>query len=89
MKIRIIHKKLGREQAYGIADSDGIVYIDQRLKGKKHLEIVIHEVEHLLNPNDDEETIVEKSVTLCKVLWRLGYRRIDNSNDVPLQDGSK
>lgn len=89
MKIKIVHKKLGREQAYGIADSDGIVYIDQRLKGKKHLEIVIHEVEHLLNPTDDEETIVEKSVTLCKVLWRLGYRRIDNSNDVPLQDGSK
>jgi hypothetical protein len=89
MKIKIIHKKLGREQAYGIAESDGIIYIDQRLKGKKHLEIVIHEVEHLLNPMDDEETIIEKSVTLCKVLWNLGYRRIDNSNDVPLQDGSK
>jgi hypothetical protein len=68
MKIKIIHKKLGREQAYGIAESDGIIYIDQRLKGKKHLEIVIHEVEHLLNPMDDEETIIEKSVTLCKVL---------------------
>jgi hypothetical protein len=89
MKIKIIHKKLGREQAYGIAESDGIIYIDQRLKGKKHLEIVIHEVEHLLNPMDDEETIIEKSVTVCKVLWNLGYRRIDNSNDVPLQDGSK
>ena len=89
MKIKIIHKKLGREQAYGIAESDGIIYIDQRLKGKKHLEIVIHEVEHLLNPMDDEEMIIEKSVTLCKVLWNLGYRRIDNSNDVPLQDGSK
>jgi hypothetical protein len=89
MKIKIIHKKLGREQAYGIAESDGVIYIDQRLKGKKHLEIVIHEVEHLLNPMDDEETIIEKSVTLCKVLWNLGYRRIDNSNDVPLQDGSK
>jgi hypothetical protein len=89
MKVKIIHKKLGREQAYGIAESDGIIYIDQRLKGKKHLEIVIHEVEHLLNPMDDEETIIEKSVTLCKVLWNLGYRRIDNSNDVPLQDGSK
>ncbi len=89
MKIKLVHKKLGREQAYGIADSDGIIYIDPRIKGKKHLEIVIHEVEHLLNPIDDEETIVEKSVTLCKVLWKLGYRRVDNSNDVPLQDGSK
>lgn len=89
MKVKIIHKKLGREQAYGIAESDGVVYIDSRLKGKKHLEIVLHECYHLQNPMDDEETIIEKSVTLCKVLWNLGYRRIDNSNDVPLQDGSK
>jgi len=35
MKIKIIHRKLGREQAHGIAESDGVVYIDSRLKGKK------------------------------------------------------
>lgn len=89
MKIKVIYKKLGREQAHGIAESDGIVYIDPRLKGKKHLEILLHECSHLLNPDDSEETIVEKSVTLCKILWKQGYRRVDNSNDVPLQDGSK
>ena len=89
MKIKVIHKKLGREQAHGIAESDGIVYIDSRLKGKKHLEILLHECMHLLNPIDDEELIVDKSVTLCNILWKQGYRRVDNSNDVPLQDGSK
>jgi hypothetical protein len=89
MKIKVIHKKLGREQAHGIAESDGIVYIDSRLKGKKHLEILLHECSHLLNPMDSEETIVDKSVTLCNILWKEGYRRVDNSNDVPLQDGSK
>jgi hypothetical protein len=89
MKIKVIYKKLGREQAHGIAESDGIVYIDPRLKGKKHLEILLHECSHLLNPNDSEEAIIEKSVTLCKILWREGYRKVDNSNDTPLQDGSK
>lgn len=89
MKIKVIHKKLGREQAHGIAESDGIVYIDSRLKGKKHLEILLHECMHLLNPIDDEDSIVDKSVTLCNILWKEGYRRVDNSNDVPLQDGSK
>jgi len=89
MKIKVIHKKLGREQAHGIAESDGIVYIDSRLKGKKHLEILLHECMHLLNPIDDEELIVDKSVTLCNILWKQGYRRVDNSNDIPLQDGSK
>ena len=89
MKIKIEYRKLGREQAHGIAESDGIVIIDSRLKGKKLLEIILHEVAHLQNPMDDEETIIEKSVTLCKILWKEGYRRVDNSNDTPLQDGSK
>lgn len=89
MKIKIIYKKLGREQAHGIAESDGNVYIDPRLKGKKHCEILIHEVLHLLNPKDDEKTIIRKSVTLTKILWNEGYRRVDDSNDEPLQDGSK
>lgn len=89
MRIKIIYKKLGREQAHGIAESDGNVYLDPRLKGKKHLEILLHEVLHLLNPNDSELSIIKKSITLTKVLWKEGYRRVDDTNDEPLQDGSK
>lgn len=89
MKIKVVHKKLGREKAYGMADSDGVVYLDPRLKGKKHMEIILHECLHLLYPDDSEEAIVHKSVTLCKILWKEGYRRVDNSNNIPLQDGSK
>ena len=88
MRIKIIYRKLGKEQAYGISSSDGIIEIDQRLKGKKHMEILIHEILHLLNPKDDEKTIIRKSVTLTKILWAKNYRRIDNTNDEPLQDGS-
>ncbi len=89
MKIKIVYKKLGREQAHGIAESDGIIYIDPRLKGRKKMEIIIHEIFHLLNPEDSEEQIIEKSVTLTKMLWTLGYRQVDNSKHLPLQDGSK
>ena len=88
MRIKIIYRKLGKEQAYGISSSDGIIEIDERLKGKKHCEILIHEILHLLNPKDDEKTIIRKSVTLTKILWNEGYRRIDDTNDEPLQDGS-
>ncbi len=88
MRIKIIYKKLGREQAHGIAESDGIIYLDPRLKGKKHLEIMIHEVLHILNPADSELSIIKKSITLTKVLWKEGYRRVDDTNDEPLQDGS-
>ena len=88
MRIKIIYKKLGREQAHGIAESDGIIYLDPRLKGKKHLEILIHEALHILNPNDSELAIIKKSITLTKVLWKEGYRRVDDTNDEPLQDGT-
>lgn len=88
MRIKIIYRKLGKEQAYGISSSDGVIEIDERLKGKKHCEILIHEVLHLLNPKDDEKTIIRKSVTLTKILWNEGYRRVDDTNDEPLQDGS-
>jgi len=54
VRIKIIYKKLGREQAHGIAESDGNIYLDPRLKGKKHLEIMIHEILHILNPTDSE-----------------------------------
>jgi hypothetical protein len=88
VKIKIIYRKLGKEQAYGISSSDGVIEIDERLKGKKMMEILIHEVLHLLNPKDDEKTIIRKSVTLTKVLWNEGYRKIDDTIDLPLQDGS-
>jgi hypothetical protein len=88
VRIKIIYRKLGKEQAYGISSSDGVIEIDERLKGKKMMEILIHEVLHLLNPKDDEKTIIRKSVTLTKVLWNEGYRKIDDTIDLPLQDGS-
>jgi hypothetical protein len=88
VKIKIIYRKLGKEQAYGISSSDGVIEIDERLKGKKMMEILIHEILHLLNPKDDEKTIICKSVTLTKVLWSEGYRKIDDTIDLPLQDGS-
>jgi len=89
VKIKVIHKKLGREQAHGIAESDGVIYIDPRLRGRKEMEILIHELWHLLEPEYDEDQIIEKSVIMCKFLWKMGYRKVDNSKHLPLQDGSK
>jgi hypothetical protein len=89
VRIKIIYRKLGKEQAYGIASSDGLIEIDSSLRGRKLMEITLHEILHLLNPKDDEKTIIRKSVTLTKVLWKEGYRKIDDTIDLPLQDGTK
>jgi len=88
-RIKIIYRKLGKEQAYGIASSNGVIELDSRLKSKKHLEVLIHEVLHILQPEDSEEEIIEKSITLTKILWKENYRRIDQSDHEPLQDGTK
>ncbi len=88
-RIKIVYRKLGREQAYGVSSSDGVIEIDSRLRSKKHLEVLIHEVLHILQPSDSEEEIIKKSVTLTKILWKEGYRRVDQSDHEPLQDGSK
>ena len=88
MKIRIKYRKLGKEKVWGVAHSDGLIEIEERLKGKKALEIIIHECMHLLFPQAEEEEIVKKSVTLTKILWKENYRRVEPHEDQPLQDGS-
>ena len=85
MRIKIIYRKLGREKLYGLSSTDGIIEIDSRLKSKKHLEILIHEILHILNPIDSEEEIVKKSIILTRLLWEQGYRRIDESKDYELK----
>lgn len=87
-RIKVVYKKLGRAHAWGLADeTNRIVELDERLKGKKHLEILSHEVIHLLLPDASEEEVEEISINLTNILWKEGYRRIDNSAEDPLQDG--
>lgn len=87
-RIKIKYCKLGKQKVWGFAHSDGLIEIDERLKGKKKMEIIIHEVMHLLNPMDDEEEVVRKSVLLTNTLWHEKYRVVDNTNNIPMQDGT-
>jgi len=88
VKIKVKYKKLGKEKAWGLADSDGTVYIDPRLKGKKALEILIHECIHILWKDEEEEEVINKSISLCNAIWQQRYRRIEEEKEQPLQDGS-
>ena len=86
--IKVKYKKLGKEKVWGLADSQGIIYLDSRLKGKKHLEILIHETLHLLYPDDSEDEIVEKSIILTNIIWKQRYRRLEEEKKMRLQDGT-
>jgi hypothetical protein len=85
-RIKFIRTKLGRERVWGLADEYPLL-IDERLKGKKELEIYIHESLHHIIPNGSEEFITEAAIRLTNTLWHEGYRKVDNSNSLPLQDG--
>lgn len=80
MQIKVIYRKLGKEKAWGQASiEDGIIELDDRMKGKKHLEILIHELMHLQNPEWSETEVLAKSKQMTGVLWKQHYRRVDNN----------
>jgi hypothetical protein len=93
-KIKVIHKKLGKEKAWGQmifvkGYVPGHIEIDERCKGKKHLEVLVHESIHFLFPRMEEDEVIKKSILLTNTLWHENYRRIDNHDKDELQDGSK
>ena len=57
-KIKVIERKLGRERAWGLSyKGDNLIEIDSRLKGKKKLLIIVHELLHqaLMDENNEKE----------------------------------
>jgi hypothetical protein len=74
----ITHKKLGREKAHGQAfKEDGVIEIDERLKGLDHLDTVIHEIMHIQNKRWPEAKVIGHSNEMANLLWELGYRRVE------------
>ena len=86
-RLKFKRVKLGRQKLNGLADEYPLL-IDARLKGKKELEIIIHEAWHYLFPAMSEEMVQRMSIVMTNTLWFEGYRKVDNSNDIPMQDGT-
>jgi hypothetical protein len=75
---KVIHRKLGRERAWGLADSDkNTIEIDERLSGYKYMEIALHELYHCKHPDWSESKIVRESRATAKFLWKAGFRWVD------------
>ena len=86
-RLKIKRVKLGRQKLNGLADEYPLL-IDARLTGKKELEIILHECWHYLFMDMSEEMVIRMSIIMTNTLWYEGYRKVDNTNDIPLQDGS-
>jgi hypothetical protein len=48
--------------------------VDIRTKGKKRLEIILHEALHIAVPGMPEQVVLYAARYLAKVLWHLQYR---------------
>lgn len=76
--IKVTHRKLGRYNADGLAWTEGQhIEIDSRLQGKAHLEIMLHEMLHVLNPKWSELKVIHQSRKMAEVLWEQRYRRVE------------
>lgn len=76
--IKIQYKKLGREQAHGLAyKEDREIVIDNRLKGQELLETLVHEIIHIQSPKFAEIKVQGHAKELAELLWQQGYRKAD------------
>lgn len=75
-QVKVIHGKFGREKAWGMAEGHTI-WLDKRLRGRRRLEITLHELVHLLYPEESEEHVDAAGKLLSKVLWKEGYRKVE------------
>jgi hypothetical protein len=76
----IVHRKLGKERAYGIAyTEENKMEIDSRLKGYRYLLYLLHEHFHLKHPDWSETKVRKESSKTAMFLWGLGFRKVDNA----------
>lgn len=76
--MKVVYRKLGKERAWGQAHTDSnTIEIDPRLKGRKKMEILIHEALHILNPEMSETKVLEQGRRIANLLWKQHFRQVD------------
>lgn len=73
----IRERKLGKHRADGLCWNDGVIEIDERLKGKHRLRVLIHELMHHQRPAATEEEVDTQSEQMADILWKHRVRIID------------
>jgi hypothetical protein len=70
----VVERKLGRHRADGLCWPDGTIEIDPRLKPRRRLETLIHEMMHHRHPHWTEEHVTKEAEEMAKFLWKNGVR---------------
>jgi hypothetical protein len=76
---KTVYRKMGKHQAFAMFVNNEI-HIDTKFKGKKELELHLHELTHYARPDFTEDEVRELSRKFTDYLWREGYRKADNED---------
>jgi len=80
---KVIVRKLGKEKAWGqYHEDDNLIEIDDRLKGKLKLEVMIHERTHAHFKDMTEADVDRFAKTMADFLWKHHVRFVDNTKTV-------
>lgn len=80
-KLKVIERKLGRERSWGLYwCGQNRIELEASLRGRRRLQVLLHEALHHILPNASENSVERKSQLLASLLWKQGYRRVDNRN---------
>jgi hypothetical protein len=74
---KVKYRKLGKEQSYGLYDGNNIIEVDERLRAKRKLEILLHETTHWQYPEMAEEDVIKRSRELTEILWKEHLRFVE------------
>lgn len=76
--IKLVFRKLGKEKAHGLAyKEERAIHIDERLKGQQKLDVLIHEIIHIQQPNWGEARVEGNARELARILWDNNLRFIE------------
>lgn len=75
---QVVHRKLGKERAYGIAyTEENTMEIDERLRGYRYMLYLLHEHFHLKHPDWSETKVVKESRKTARFMWQMGFRYVE------------
>jgi hypothetical protein len=74
--VRVVQKLLRGELG---TYCDNVITLHRRLRGQQHLEVSLHEALHHCLPDFDESVVDDIALDLSVMLWKMGYRKVDNA----------
>lgn len=82
-EITIKFKKLGKNKALGLAfKEEKIIYLDPKLKGKDFINVLTHELCHLLFPYLIEEEIDNAANVISNILHKYGVVKQEQNSEI-------